>query len=161
VGLRGTIDRIDHHPAQGWAVLDYKTADAGDDPTSTHIRNGTRGIRGAETEWKDLQLPLYRWLAPRLDGLPITGVDAEEIAVGYVLLPRTTEGVGVAMAEWDAATLDAGVETARALVASLARGVVGYDAAARPAYPDDPRLAALLGRSVLGGEPDEDEEDPA
>jgi hypothetical protein len=152
VGVRGTIDRIDRHPERGWAVLDYKTADAGEDPTRTHVVGGGRGVAGEETQWRDLQLPLYRWLAPRIPGLAITGADEAQIAVGYILLPRETEAVGLALAEWDAATLDAGVATARRLVAELAAGPVRHDRDARPRYREDARVAALLGRGVLGAE---------
>lgn len=152
VGIRGKIDRIDRHPEHGWAILDYKTGDRGDDPTATHIVGRERGIRGAETEWRDLQLPLYHWLAPRLEGLGVSGAPSARIDVGYVVLPRDADATDVALAGWDPGTLAAGVDTARRLVSELASGPVRYDQDRRLRYDDDPRLAALLGRTVLGGD---------
>src|SRR5262249_50080816 len=54
IDLVGRIDRIDFHAAnKTLRILDYKTADRGEDPDKTH-RN--------KEDWIDLQLPLYRHL---------------------------------------------------------------------------------------------------
>ena len=86
MGLRGRIDRIDWRPeTDEWEVLDYKTSDAGGSPQETHRKNG---------EWIDLQLPLYRLMVPQL------GIPADQMRLGYILLPRDTKKVGDCMADW-------------------------------------------------------------
>jgi ATP-dependent helicase/nuclease subunit B len=145
--LRGKIDRIDHNPNTGeWAVLDYKTGDAGKKPEETH-RKG----RGQNKEWVDLQLPLYRKLLAGIlndDDTPVVPpADQDQVQLGYVLLPRDLEATGAAMAEWDADALEAAEEKAREVVRELRKGVFPYDASS-PSYPDDP-FDALLGRLEL------------
>jgi ATP-dependent helicase/nuclease subunit B len=145
--LRGKIDRIDHHPETGhWAVLDYKTGDAGKGPEETH-RKG----RGQNKEWVDLQLPLYRKLLTGIlndDSTPVVPpADQDQVQLGYILLPRDPEATGAAMAEWDADALEAAEEKAREVVRELRKGVFPYDPS-RPGYPDDP-FDALLGRLEL------------
>ena len=70
--VRGRIDRLDIHDADGRAlVLDYKTSDTAETPEKTHLKSLT-AARAAETaafamlevngklmRWNDLQLPLY------------------------------------------------------------------------------------------------------
>jgi len=71
--IRGRIDRIDFHADSGrWAILDYKTN--GDPPAKKHLKRSR-----PEQPWIDLQLPLYRRMAPFL------GIDAEasQIELGY------------------------------------------------------------------------------
>ncbi|HSG48231.1 MAG TPA: PD-(D/E)XK nuclease family protein [Longimicrobiales bacterium] len=156
VGLRARIDRVDHNPQTGeWAVFDYKTSDAGDDPEKVH-RKGR-----SEKVWLDLQLPLYHWLATRIpgpDGAPVIPPDPDPvIGLGYILLPRDLEKVGHAMAGWDAEEVADGVERARELLRELARGPVRFDAGRRPKYAEE-QMEALVGRSVLvaGDEAEED-----
>ncbi len=89
--LRGRIDRIDFHERLGRVcVLDYKTADRGDDPHRTHRRGD---------EWIDLQLPLYRHLvmAAKLAGVP---ADAP-IELGYLVLPLDLKSAGLLLADWN------------------------------------------------------------
>jgi len=88
MGLRGRFDRIDFHPASGrWAILDYKTHSH--EPLKKHIDSTT----GA---WTDLQLPLYRLMAPFLD---IDG-PIEEIQLGYFNVAEQAEKTGVHLAEF-------------------------------------------------------------
>jgi ATP-dependent helicase/nuclease subunit B len=145
--LRGKIDRIDHHPDTGhWAVLDYKTGDAGKGPEETHRRG-----RGQNKEWVDLQLPLYRRLLTGIlndDDTPVVPPVAQDrVKLGYILLPRDLEATGDAMAEWDADALEAAEEKAREVVRELRKGVFPYDPSSS-SYPDDP-FDALLGRLEL------------
>lgn len=83
--LTGRIDRIDVNEKGDRQILDYKTSDAGDKPEKTHRRRNR--------EWVDLQLPLYRHLARTL------GIH-EKVGLGYVLLPKNSANVGLALAEW-------------------------------------------------------------
>ncbi|MEO1530460.1 MAG: PD-(D/E)XK nuclease family protein, partial [Planctomycetota bacterium] len=62
LGLRGRFDRIDHHPETNqWAILDYKTHGA--PPKKKHLK---WDVESKRYEWIDLQLPLYRMMAPFL-----------------------------------------------------------------------------------------------
>ncbi|MEL6105602.1 MAG: PD-(D/E)XK nuclease family protein [Planctomycetota bacterium] len=75
MGLRGRFDRIDYHPeTDRWAILDYKTH--GSPPRKKHLRWDVEANR---FEWIDLQLPLYRMMAPFLG----IDADAESIQLGY------------------------------------------------------------------------------
>lgn len=165
VRLKARIDRIDEHPASGrWAVFDYKTSDSGKDPEKTHRRG-----RSEPKVWTDLQLPLYRWLARRLPcwqpggeaGTEAVGPGPSagaDIRVGYILLPRSLEKTGEALAEWDDTLLEDGVERAREILRELAAGPVEFDENSAPTWREE-ELDALTGRSVLSaGGPDDDED---
>ena len=145
--LRGKIDRIDHNVDTGeWAIFDYKTGDGARKPEEVH-RKG----RGQSKEWVDLQLPLYRRLLPGIlgeDGSPVVP-EAEhgKVILGYLLLPKTLEEVGAALAGWTEAELRQAEEVAREVVRGLRRGEFWYQPETR-GYRDDP-LDALLGRMEL------------
>lgn len=89
MGLRGRFDRIDHHPdTNRWAILDYKTH--GHKPEKKHL--------DANGAWIDLQLPLYRRMAPAL-GIE---VPADEIELGYFNVAQKPEETGIHLAEFSA-----------------------------------------------------------
>jgi hypothetical protein len=105
--LTGRIDRIDHNPASGeWAILDYKTGDAGEPPEKVH-----RGRKG----WRDLQLPLYRMMVEELD---ITG----PVRLGYVLLPKDLSKITGEMTAWDEDDLQSAYEAAEDVVRAVRAG---------------------------------------
>jgi ATP-dependent helicase/nuclease subunit B len=87
VEVVGKVDRIDRHPERGLRILDYKTSDSPDKPAAAHLglpREGRERIQvevdGKHRQWKNLQLPLYRWLtAPTYPD--------ESIEVAYINLP--------------------------------------------------------------------------
>lgn len=96
--LKGRMDRIDYHPQTGtWAILDYKTGDGGTPPDQTHRWHG---------DWYDLQLPLYRHLARA------AGIEGD-LRLGYLLLPRDTDGVKEEFADWSEEDLHSADEEAR------------------------------------------------
>ncbi len=71
--LNGRFDRIDFQPRTGrWAILDYKTH--GELPAKKHLKKTDSGY-----QWLELQLPLYRMMAPFLQ-IP---VDPMEVELGY------------------------------------------------------------------------------
>lgn len=108
--LEGRIDRIDFHEQFGrLAILDYKTADRGEDPMATH--------RKAD-EWIDLQLPLYRHL---IDAALPSGTETAgmPIDLGYVLLPLDLKCVKLVRAEWDTKMLESADERARDIVRAI------------------------------------------
>jgi hypothetical protein len=158
LGLRARLDRVDHHPETGrWAVLDYKTSDRGETPERTH-RKG----RGDDKEWVDLQLPLYRWLLPRVtddDGRPrYPQAAGAEVDVGYVLLPRSLDDVGESLAEWDAAAMEDALETARDVVRVVREGVFTFAADRKPRWPDEEMESLLgLGQLLAAGTEGDDE----
>ncbi len=83
--IKGRIDRIDYNAdLDQWAVLDYKTGDAGKEPNQVHR---TKGM------WVDLQLPLYRHLSKKYG---VTG----NVLLGYVVIPRDTNQIGPKFANW-------------------------------------------------------------
>lgn len=83
--LKARVDRIDRHDGNGQHVIfDYKTSDSGDPPDKTHRVKG---------EWVDLQLPLYRHLAPAI------GID-ESPGLGYIVLPKNLKKITGHLAKW-------------------------------------------------------------
>jgi len=102
--LRGRIDRIDFHSASGrWTIIDYKSSDTPKDPDKTH-RQADR--------WIDLQLPLYRHL---VSSLGITG----PVDLAYVLLPKDTNEVDIAVAPWSSEELQQADEEAAAVIRNV------------------------------------------
>jgi hypothetical protein len=150
IGISARVDRIDYHPdLRAWAIFDYKTSEKAADPASVHgpDRDG---------RWKDLQLPLYRWLLPHLrrdDGSPIFDDRPHEaVRVGYINLSGKLDAVGEAFADWSPEQFADAVESARDVVRFLGGGEVTFDPNYRPKYSDR-RMDALLGRGILGGDP--------
>ena len=145
IGISGRIDRIDRHRESGvWALLDYKTSEVGKSPDAVHRQRG---------EWVDLQLPLYRLLLPSLltrDGEPLGKVEKDaDIRLGYFLLPGDKKNAGIALADWDAATLAAADEAARDVVRELRRNPeIHFRPERARTGPRDP-FATLLGRGVV------------
>jgi len=99
--LKGRIDRVDIHAETGEVVIfDYKTSEDGASPEKTHRKGDA---------WIDLQLPLYRKLAPAL-GLPANA------KVGYILLPKKLDDIGHRIAAWTDGDFAAAMEQARWVV---------------------------------------------
>jgi len=89
VVVRGTIDRVDRHADGRWRVIDYKTGDSVKKPGSAH--------RSRSGEWRDLQLPLYRFLCEE----ELARRGAGSIETGYVAL-----GKGAKVEFLEAAAID-------------------------------------------------------
>lgn len=87
--LIGKIDRIDRHDTLGYRIYDYKTGDTASPPEKAHHTG-----RGEHRVWTDLQLPLYRDLCTDLKL-------ADDIALGYINLPKKLQDVGPVLAKWD------------------------------------------------------------
>ena len=85
--LRGRIDRVDVHEATGETIVfDYKTGDQGETPDKAH--------REKQSDWIDLQLPLYRHLVRAV------GIEGP-VRLGYIVLPKDSSKVGQQIADWD------------------------------------------------------------
>lgn len=104
--LRGRIDRIDRNERDGrYVIFDYKTSEKGESPSTTHRRkDGT---------WIDLQLPLYRHLAPAVE------IDSPHVALGYILLPKSLASVKGELATWGEDDLRSADDAARDVVRRL------------------------------------------
>jgi hypothetical protein len=106
----GRIDRIEHNARTGeYAIFDYKSADALDKPERTHRRT-----QNGVTRWLDLQLPLYRRIAP-------VPADAR-VQLGYIWVgPREGETAEM-IAEWSDADLDDAITCAVNIIRSVRIG---------------------------------------
>lgn len=163
VFLTGRVDRVDRHPELGWRLLDYKTSESAASPDARHRRG-----RGDGRAWVDLQLPLYRHLAPRLEDaagepLPERPSPSEPVGLGYVNLPRDLAQVGHAAAEWSTEELAHADETARAALRPLLSGASVRFGAGEIRVHRDSALAPMLGVGILGMGPlgpASDEADP-
>jgi ATP-dependent exoDNAse (exonuclease V) beta subunit len=92
--LQGRIDRVDWHPEkERWLVIDYKTSNSKSweraTPDATHYQK-----KGEAIIWRDLQLPLYLKLVPRLgsvlkSGFPLPNPENTDLC--YFQLPLESE----------------------------------------------------------------------
>ena len=113
IGVSGRIDRIDRNDKTGeWRILDYKTSEQGPSPEKDHGRRP-----GRDTEWKKLQLPLYRHFASTLviEGAQLP-TDPE---VGFFNLPGTTSARSVQIAAWTDDDYDDAVALAHEIVTEI------------------------------------------
>jgi inactivated superfamily I helicase/RecB family exonuclease len=143
VRIRGTIDRIERHVETGaWAVFDYKTSGTATPPEKVHLK-GER--------WVDLQLPMYRWLLPRLpddaDAGPLPGPD-DPIEVGYISLPRDTGATRAHVAAWGAADYETALDAAREAIRDARELGFVWDPDRRAKFVDE-EVERVLGRGVL------------
>jgi ATP-dependent helicase/nuclease subunit B len=143
--LVGRIDRIDQHEDGRWAILDYKFGEKAKYPKTEHLRWG---------EWVNVQLPLYALLAREVIG-------EAHPELGYFNLAATDSDSGVQLAkEFDGATLDAALDTARQVVREV-REQLSSDApefALGQPKIFDPILADLCGQGLLSLDAEEEEE---
>jgi RecB family exonuclease len=134
VYLRARIDRVDVHESTGRCVIfDYKTSDSAKTPEQAH--------RARRSRWIDLQLPLYRHLAPALD---IAG----PVELGYIVLPKDLRHVGHHLAEWGQGDLAAADEAAADVVRSIRRGVYYPPAVPPPDFAEE--FARICGDGQFG-----------
>ncbi|MDR2705977.1 MAG: PD-(D/E)XK nuclease family protein [Planctomycetaceae bacterium] len=113
ISLHGRIDRIDKEEQTGrLIVLDYKTSDSAPEPEKTHRKRNTNG----DIEWIDFQLPLYHYIL-RQSGY------SEEIALGYILLPKDVTKTEVKLAQWSLADIQEAVAQAE----DIARHILNND----------------------------------
>lgn len=141
--VKGTVDRIDRNISTGQLrILDYKTSDKADSAAKAHLRGlraetpayakvtmpGTKKGSSAEKAWKDLQLPLYRFMVlgrPEFAGQPCE--------IGYFNLPKTLADTGLEL--WTGFT-----DELAAAADKCARGVIADIRACR-FWPPSERVA--------------------
>jgi len=143
--LSGRVDRIDRHRETGaWMVFDYKTSEDGVDLFS---------VRGRDGEWKDLQLPLYRFLLPSLrtsDGQQVA-MPPSDVSIGLAYLPlsKDPEDMDAVFPHWTEDDLASAEEKARSVIRTLrAEGWVSFQAD-RTARAARGEFASLMGKGVL------------
>ena len=143
--LSGRIDRIDFHESSGdWAIWDYKTSDTARKPAATHRR---------KEDWIDLQLPLYRHLAATVDSSLESILNIEgKLQLGYVQLPKVTDGIRFETAEWNAAELAAADKCAHDVIRKIRNEEFWPPADPPPDFSDD--LAGICLDGVFGRETD-------
>ena len=129
--LRGRIDRIDVHEADGRTVIfDYKSGDSAKTPEKAHRD---------QDQWIDLQLPLYRHLARSL------GI-AGPVELGYILLPKNIADTREAIAQWQPDELSAADEKALDVIRKI-RARIWPPADSAAAFTTD--LAAICQDDVF------------
>ena len=127
--IRGKIDRVDQHEKTGQvAVWDYKTSTGGPSPDSKHYAS----IKG---KWKDLQLPLYRYLVKEVDA--IAGANLDNMIVGFVLLHEKAEDIDFCPAEKLLALQDSADAQFREIVRNLREANFWPPVYPPPQYADD------------------------
>ena len=107
--IRGRIDRVERHRDLGVRILDYKTGERARDPDATHLDGS------APAGWKDLQLPLYRFL--------LAGAGVEATSLGFLHLSQDLAREPLALATWSLGEEESALETARAVVRDVRRRV--------------------------------------
>ena len=152
--LRGRIDRIDHRVKDGvhqFAVLDYKTGDAGDSPKKKHLKGHRTGEPVLPNHWVDLQLPLYRYLLRSIDEMQDQD-DEPQIKLGYVLLPSVASETRIDLATWNEDSLAAADQAAAEVVRKVRREVFWPPTDPYP-YVNTDDYRAIIQHGVFGREP--------
>ena len=127
--LTGTMDRVEVNRREGRVrVLDYKTFGSATTPVKTHLAakrdrsdvpTAACTYDGKDMFWKDLQLPLYRYLVPHI----WEEHKDKEIEVGYVLLPADPDDTGIEMLPMDQDEFGSAVECAKEIASLVSKGV--------------------------------------
>lgn len=113
ISLHGRIDRIDKEEKTGrLIVLDYKTSDSALELEKKHRKKNTDG----DLIWIDFQLPLYHYIL-RQSGY------SEEIALGYIVLPKDVSETKIKLAQWSSADIQEAVTQAE----DIARHILNND----------------------------------
>ncbi len=124
LGLSAKIDRIERHAEFGLRIVDYKSSADGDDPAKSHfgkahpdhfLPESQVTVGGKAKTWKDLQLPLYRYIAASLYPDAV-------IRTAYFLLPADPDATKVAALEIDDDVYSSAVLCAGEIAARMARG---------------------------------------
>ena len=137
--LVGRIDRIDYHPdSKQWAIWDYKTSETAKDPVKVHWSD-TNG-------WQDLQLPLYRHLAKRMD------VHTEPI-LGYIVLPKQASQTRFCVADFTPEQLRDADFKADEIVSRIAAGEFWPEEWEAPVFDDYARICQTNIREITSQQP--------
>ncbi len=123
--IQGRIDRIEYRDdTNEYAILDLKTSDRRTVPEESH-RQGPRNAK----VWTDLQLPLYRQIAPIPSG--------SSIKVGYILLDGAEDRPPLAIADWTDADYASALDRAEEIIRGVRAGVFWPPSMVVPTWDDD------------------------
>ena len=127
--LTGTMDRVEVNESQGLLrVLDYKTFGQPHSPASTHlaskrlrpdVSSAACTYQGKDMFWKDLQLPLYRYMVPHI----WPEHRGKQIEVGYCLLPADPDETGIEMFSLDDSEWKSALACAKEVASLIKQGV--------------------------------------
>lgn len=126
--LTGTMDRVEINRREGrLRVLDYKTFGSATTPEKTHLATkrdrsdvptAACTYKGKSVFWKDLQLPLYRYLVPHI----WEEHRDKEIEVGYLLLPADPDDTSIEMLAMDEDEFGSAVKCAEEIASLVSKG---------------------------------------
>ncbi len=141
--VTGTIDRIEQNRRTGrWRISDYKTGDKPEKPGSVHGKPG---------KFKDLQLPLYYWLAE-----PLHGGQLENVELGYITVSKEESSDLFAKYSFGEFERDSAMQCAAEVVDAISeRKFEGLPKRA----PLDRSLAYLCGFGLLSEEDSDDDDE--
>ena len=140
VSLKGRIDRVDRNRDGRLRVIDYKTSSIVRQPTIAHFS-------GQKSEWRDLQLPLYVKLLPKLGlsgNIPEPG---DELELVYFNLPPKRDEAHISD-PFDPALIPDAWERAAQIIAEVCSGD-GCREVGRVSSNEDPVFHALCGLNGL------------
>jgi RecB family exonuclease len=120
----GMVDRVDQHEDGRIAIWDYKTSEKKTRAEQAH--------RDSDHQWIDLQLPLYRHMIQAR----FPHVEADDIGLGYILLPNSTKDIAFDQATWNSSELAQADETAWSIIRSI-RDRIFWPPAPTPDYAEE------------------------
>jgi ATP-dependent helicase/DNAse subunit B len=110
----GRPDRMDRNEQTGrWRIVDIKTSSTPKPPERAHQQ--------ADGTWKDLQMPLYRELAPIVLGGEGKDWDAGRCDLVYFQLPKDVDKAGISKPMEESTVLEA-LEKAKEVASSILDG---------------------------------------
>ena len=140
VSLKGRIDRVDRNRDGRLRVIDYKTSSIVKPPTVAHFSE-------QKSEWRDLQLPLYVKLLPKLGLSGAIPEPGDELELVYFNLPPKRDEAHISK-PFDAALIPEAWERAAQIVAEVCRGD-GCREVGKVSSNEDPVFHALCGLNGL------------
>jgi hypothetical protein len=135
--VTGIVDRVDLNERDGrYRIYDYKTGDAGRSPYQVH--HGVDKLPDVDEHlaWEDLQLPLYRALAPSI------GVNGA-VEVAFFNLPRDDQKVNWITADWTPAHVEHALAYAADVVRAIRAGAFDRNEAYAKPVDDFARICQM------------------
>jgi hypothetical protein len=86
-------------------------------------------------EWKDLQLPLYRYLLEEVEA--VRGADLTNVITGYLLLPKRLEEIRFAPTDWNEDMYRNAAEVARQVIRQIRQSIFWPPNPKPPLYSEE------------------------
>ena len=146
LNLIGRIDRIDYHPdTKRWAIWDYKTSDKAKAPVTAHWTK--------KDGWIDLQLPLYRHIAPAIEPRPEGGRISGDLTLGYISLPKQAADAGFYQANFSEAQFAEADQLANDIATAVAEQQFWPDEIESVNFDDFSRICQTQAQVVCSPQP--------